>query len=122
MSFPFYISIQSALDPAREQASRISGRWLFYFAVLIGVFTLVIAALMAAIALRRHEAEVDETVRTDPRRQRRLGVAVTSALVVTTGILLMLLFVDFPTDRAMAAPAPDDALVIRIIGQQWWWQ
>ena len=51
------MNMQSVLAPAGVQAAEIERLWWVFLAVSIVVFVLVVAALTAAIARRRHTSE-----------------------------------------------------------------
>ena len=112
----------SALQPAAEQASRIAGLWWFYFLVLTGVFTLVVAALMIPIVKRRSMAKDEPAIAEPaPSQKRRMTTGVISAVVASVLIIFLLLGTDFVSANAVFAPPPDNALAISITGHQWWW-
>ena len=125
LSFSACSGSQSSLNPAGEQASRISGLWWFYLAVLVGVFTVVIAAMLIAVAIhwRRQEA-FSPGMLPEPlnaTREQQLTKVVVASVAATVVILFVLLFADFFTGRAVSSPAPKDAITINITGHQWWW-
>lgn len=111
---------QSVLAPAAEQASRISSLWWFYFAVLVGIYTLVLAALITGVVLRGRSGE--SVAGASESRERALSRAVWGATFATVVVLFVLLFADVFADREISSPAPEDALVITLTGQQWWWE
>lgn len=113
------------LDGASDKAGSISGLWWFYFAVLLGVFLLVIFALLGAVAVSWRRRDKQSAVRLQElksTRERNLSITVTAALVVTTLTLVALLLVDFTLQRRWSEPAPKDAMPVRITGHQWWWE
>jgi cytochrome c oxidase subunit 2 len=117
---------QTALDHAAQQGSRITGLWWFYFAVLIGVFTLVIAAMLTAVAMHRHSQEKSNASVpiqvSQPQHESRSYAVVLGATLVTVVILFGLLLMDVLADREVSSPAPENALVIKVTGHQWWWE
>jgi cytochrome c oxidase subunit II len=124
MSGPLAIIVaaQGMLEPAGDQASRIAGQWWFYFAVLTGVFTLVVAALIAAIVARRSRAETEPpNALARAGNDRRLATGVLSAVIATVVILFILLGSDFVTAREVFARPPADALPISLVSHRWWW-
>jgi cytochrome c oxidase subunit 2 len=59
----------------------------------------------------------------DPQpHQASLNVAVTLAVGATVVILFVLLVATVFTGRAIASPREDAAVVIDLIGHQWWWE
>lgn len=113
-----------ALDPAGPQAERISTLWWLYFWVTLLVYATVLLVVLAAVALRRRRAqESGGPIASPPARQvRRHTWIVSAAVVLTAATLLVLLFADFLTGRAIHALQERDPLSIRVTGHQWWWE
>jgi cytochrome c oxidase subunit II len=110
------------LQPAGDQASRIAGMWWFYLAVLVGVFTLVIAALVVGIVLRRarNGADAPNAV-VPPGKDRGLRTGVLSAVIATVVLVFILLGTDLFSSPSLFASAPADALPITLVAHRWWW-
>ncbi len=104
----------SALEPAGPQAGRIDAFWHFLWIASALVLLAVVVALLAA-AFRRRHAGVPEHASAATR------TAVTGAVGLTVVILLVFLGINFGTGRALTIP-PDDALLVRVTGKQWWWE
>jgi cytochrome c oxidase subunit 2 len=104
----------SALEPAGPQAGRIDALWHFLWIVSALVLLAVVAALLAA-AFRRRLNGVPQHSGAGTRS------AVTGAMGLTVLILLVFLGINFGTGRALTIP-PDDALLVRVTGKQWWWE
>jgi cytochrome c oxidase subunit 2 len=116
---------QSALAPAANNASRIHSLWWLYLIVLSIVWALVVAALLLGVWRARDVPPLEKTVPIVPPpsgTERWLTASVITALSATVAILLLLLFIDFFTSRAIAKPAPPGALQIKLTGHQWWWE
>jgi len=117
---------QTALDHAAEQGARITSLWWFYFAVLIGVFALVIAAMLTAVVIHRTGQLKDNASvpieQPESARERRIAVTIVGATVATILIMFGLLVADVFADRAVSSKAPDNAVVIKVTGHQWWWE
>ncbi len=111
--------VQSSLDPAGVQASRISGLWWFMLAVSTAVFVLVMAATAYAVMHRRRGVL---TMAEDARRERRIAVAVGAATGITVLTLFAFLIVNLSTERALASLPGDQAVAVKITGHQWWWE
>jgi cytochrome c oxidase subunit II len=108
-----WVGSHSALEPLGPQAARIHGLWRFMWIVAAVVFVAVMAMLVHAAAHRRRgdgEAAKERTMR------RAVGVATALTVVV----LIVFLALDFGTGRALTMP-PQEAVQIRVIGHQWWW-
>jgi cytochrome c oxidase subunit II len=120
-------TLQSAFDPAGTQSRHIYSLWKLYLSV--GVATYVITMLFILVAIRRkrrHAATiVPEPVQIipEPRREKRMTTVVSVSLGITTIILLILMFAEFSTTRAIAGLAGDPSpMKIRITARQWWWE
>ncbi|HEX2091758.1 MAG TPA: cytochrome c oxidase subunit II [Longimicrobiaceae bacterium] len=108
----------SAAHPAGPQAERIGE--LAWFLVVAGsaVFLAVTGFLLYAL-WRGHRREEGAA---GPEAERRMTRWVVGSVAATTLILLATLLHNLYTGRALAAFADPDALTIRVIGQQWWWE
>ncbi|HEX6898400.1 MAG TPA: cytochrome c oxidase subunit II [Thermoanaerobaculia bacterium] len=113
---------QSALDPAGPQAERIGDVWWLMFWVCAVVMALVTLALLGGLlhARRRRESEAPQPIA--PESHRRMTWVVSGALATTAVILLVLLAASVSTGRALGSLTSPDALVIEVIGRQWWWE
>lgn len=109
--------VQSALDPAGPQASRIGKLWWFLFAVCLAVYACVVGFLLYAVLRSRRpdaaSAEADV--------ERRMNIVVTGAVIGTAVILFVFLIVSVVTGRAVSA-LPNNAVTIEVVGHQWWWE
>ncbi|HEX6644048.1 MAG TPA: cytochrome c oxidase subunit II [Gemmatimonadales bacterium] len=103
----------SALDPFGPQAGRVHSLWQFLWIVAALVLLAVVVTLLLATFRRRGEAPEEAGPRTRS--------AVATAVAGTVAVLLVFLGVNFATGRAVTLP-PDDALLLRITGHQWWWE
>ena len=107
--------IQSALDAAGIQASRIELLWWIMFWVSTAVFIAVMVAIVVALWRGSSKRE--------PRpSERTLARAVIAATVVTVVTLIGLLVASVATGRAVASLTSSDPLTIRVTGYQWWWK
>jgi cytochrome c oxidase subunit 2 len=107
--------IQSPLDPAGPQAASIAVLSWVFFAVCAVVYVLTIGALLWAIFRRRRPA--DDTA----EASRRLGVGVAAAAGMTALILVALAITDAAAQRRISMSPPPDAMLIEVVGHQWWW-
>jgi cytochrome c oxidase subunit II len=109
----------SALDPGGPQAALIRDRlWDPMYATAVVTFVLVVAALMWAVFRRRSPGEESD----DPRREPVMRRAVGLAAAVTVVVLFVFLVADVAAGRVVTATPGDDAIQIRVIGHQWWWE
>ena len=112
-------AMQSALDPAGQQAARIDWLWWLIFGVCTAVYILVMGGLAAAL-WRRHRPE--DAPPTEPRRERRIGGVVASCVGVTVAILLVFLVASYSVDSALFTAPDSPSVQIEVTGHQWWWE
>src|SRR5215213_7851234 len=99
--------LQSAMDPAGTQSRHISHVWWFY--LWVGVGTYVISMIFVLLAVRRRRVTTNDVLappvimQPEPMRERRLTMVVSASLALTTIILIVLMFAEFSTTRAIAA-------------------
>jgi cytochrome c oxidase subunit 2 len=121
-----YGGTQSVLEPAGIQAERISALWWMMLAICSTVFIAVVAAVVhAVIGARRQRRAVrssEPIVRPDPAREKRMSSVVIGATALTTIILLVILFSDYSTGRALDSLESEGELAIIVTGHQWWWE
>ena len=114
------------LNPAADQAARINREWWLFLVVLGGVWGMVMTALIAASFHRQNDASNEPAMPAPvPIHQGRelwITVGVAGAVAMTALILFVLLFADFVANREASSRAPADAMTIRLIGHQWWWE
>ena len=106
--------LQSALHPASAQAARIEVLWWVLFWICAIVYVLVAGAVL--LAVRRARSSSPE--RPDEGRLVRM---VSGATAVTIAVLFGLLAASVWTGRTIAAGDPQQAVLIKVVGQQWWW-
>src|SRR5438128_2260518 len=81
---------QSSLNPAGEQARDISNLWWLYCVVLVAIYLAVFVFFLLAVF--RNEPESSEPIlNPDPKRERRLTVAVSAFVGVTIATLFVFL-------------------------------
>jgi cytochrome c oxidase subunit II len=107
--------IQYVLDPAGPQAALIESHWWEMFWVCTAVFVLVIVATALAVARGR-------SAHGDRPSERSLRTGVAAATASTVLILFGLLVSGVVTGRALARLSSENALVVEVVGYQWWWQ
>jgi cytochrome c oxidase subunit II len=78
----------------------------------------VVLALLLG-AFRRRGGETPET---DPRRERSLTTAVSVATALTVLILFGFLVYDVAVGRQLTRGFGKEALQVRVVGHQWWWE
>ncbi len=108
----------SVLNPSSPQTRLIDRLWDAMYVVSAVVFVLVVLALLLS-AFRRRDSEVAAT---DPGGERSLTTAVSIATAVTVLILFGFLVYDVAVGRQLTRGLGKDALQVRVIGHQWWWE
>lgn len=113
------VPIPNILDPASPQAEEIAG--LFWLVIGFSVFVMaIVVAFMAAgiiggLRERNHDEEPPQT-----HGNLKLEVAWTVIPLLILAILLV------PTLGSIynldAIAAPDDAIEVNVVGQQFWWE
>jgi cytochrome c oxidase subunit 2 len=109
----------TTLAPKSDFASLSHGIFLQILWWDLGIFAVVAIVLVLAIARFRERAPqvLPAQVRGNPRLE----------LIWTLAPVVVLTFIAFPTVsavfRTQAAPSPTaDALRVRVVGHQWWWE
>ncbi len=104
--------VQSALDPAADEAARLATLSIVLFvggaAIFVAVTALVLYAIFAPPARRRWLAD---------RRAILIG-----GIAVPIVVLTALLVYGFIVLRVAHAPASEGALRIEVVGEQYWWR
>jgi len=112
-------TIQSPLDPASPQAHDLNRLFWIFVAVLGAIWLAVMVAL--AVALRAPRPAGADPLATDRGRDRRFGIVITGLAVATGVMVLVLTGLSYAAQRRLFA-VEEDAVTIRVMGQQWWWQ
>jgi len=108
----------SVLNPSSPQTRLIDQLWDAMYLVSAIVFVLVVLALLLG-ALRRRGAEAPAT---DPGTERSLTMAVSIATALTVLILFGFLVYDVAVGRQLTRGFGKEALQVRVVGHQWWWE
>lgn len=107
--------LQSALEPASDQASGIAYLW---WAMFIGAI-IIFAAVMVVLGVGLWRARRSET---------RLSRIASRNLVITAGVAIPLLVLIFLVGgslllgKDLSAKPPEGAQSIEVIGWRWWWE
>ncbi len=110
---------EGTLDPQGPAAQSMAGLWWLMLALGLAVFV-IFAVVLAAGLFRRRPPEEAEPGTAAPSR--------VSALMVGAGVAFPLVVIGVvfaATVQAMrdvATTAPPGALVIDVVGHQWWWE
>jgi cytochrome c oxidase subunit 2 len=108
-------AVQSMLNPAGIQATRIERLWWIQFWICTAVFVAVMVAVVMAVRRGRSR-------QVDPPDERSLARAVIAATVATVVILIGVLVAAAATDRAIGSLVSPQPLAIDVTGYQWWWK
>jgi cytochrome c oxidase subunit II len=108
----------SVTHPVGPQAARLSEMTWVLTWLTTAVCVIVVGFLLYSLlhAHRRGNAVGGPAV------ERKLWWWVGGSVSATTVILFAILIYNLSTGRALAAFADPDALTIRVIGHQWWWE
>jgi cytochrome c oxidase subunit 2 len=118
--------MNEVLNAAGPQAAHIAALWQFTYWVCVGVFVAVMAALAWAIVqgVRRRSAieSAGPDLHSAASGDRRSGIAIGAGIAVSSLLLIVLLVASVMTDRALAQLPLANALEVRVIAHQWWWE
>ena len=106
-----------ALDPQGPAAAAIADLWWVMFALGAAVFAVVVGLLAAAL-VRRPPPTGDAPSETGGPR----GWIVGGGVIMPSIVLVVVLVATVSAMRFIPDRAPDDALVVEIVGHQWWWE
>ncbi len=109
--------VQSALDPAGDEAATIGDIWHLMLGVCGFMFALTMLFLAWAIVRGRRAREADAEARHEPA----LSLALHGWIALVVAGLAVLAIASFLVDRRLLAPATD-VLRVRVTGMQWWWR
>lgn len=107
----------STLDPASDSAGEIAS--LFYLVLVIAVVVFVLVEGLLIYAVFRYRRREDE----DEEPEQIHGNATLEILwTVIPAIIMVVLFVLTLRTLQAQTQTPEDAYVIRVYGQQWFWR
>lgn len=118
---PWRHNMQSVLNPAGPNTTRIEHLFWFFLAFCIAAFVLIIVYMgkgMHGHAKQTAPAPIME----DPEGDKAAKRGVIWAVVASTLALFLLLAATVRTSKANATPLGPDPVTIKLIGHQWWWQ
>lgn len=113
------MSNSDTLDPGGPVAREMAELWWVLLAM--GTVTFLIFAVMLGVGLFRRRGGADASDETVERRQRR-WVAGGGVVLPVVGVVAVLGFTLASMEAIPDDDIPDDALVIDVIGHQWWWE
>ena len=110
------------IEPAGPIAREIDDLWRFMLVLSIPAFLVFLVPLLVALGRRRAVEDGDQQASTDQRRALSPlwlyggGVALPALVVISVlGATLL-------TMRSTGEEAPEGALAVDVIGNQWWWE
>jgi cytochrome c oxidase subunit 2 len=112
---------QNALNPAGIQAAHIADLWHGTLWICGLVFVGVLVALGWAL-LRRGSKPIEEEPRLERQTERSAKVLVSAASILSIVLLVGLVTADVLTDHALSALPAANAVRVRVVGHQWWWE
>jgi cytochrome c oxidase subunit 2 len=104
--------VQSALDPAGDQAGGIAGLFWLFLGVLGAIYLLVLVLLVGALLGLRQPAATE----------RKLTGLLTAWAGGTAVIILGLTAFSYGTDAQITRLGDDAELTIEVTAKQFWWQ
>jgi cytochrome c oxidase subunit 2 len=119
-----HAGIQSSLDPAGIQASRINHLWWFFFWVCALVYGLVLLAVLFVAVARRRSTDLAPAAPFQPSSpsDHRTTRVVSTLVAATVLILFVFLMSEFFTGRRLYALNDPNPLKVKVTGRQWFWQ
>lgn len=115
--------VQSALDPAADQAAHTMDIWRLMLWICGGMYALVLVFLGWALWRARRALSggptPDGALSANERSLQRVLAGWTGLIVVG---LLVLAAGSFLVDRSLAMASTENALRVRVTGAQWWWK
>jgi cytochrome c oxidase subunit 2 len=110
---------QSALDPQGLQSDQIR-RTLFVFLIIAAIVWLAVLVVLGVVILRRKRA-ADHPLDLHESFEKLSGRIILGLGIATGVIVLGLSFVSYAGQRTVFAK-DENALTLKIIGHQWWWE
>lgn len=101
---------QSAVHPRGPAADSIATLWWFLLAVCTGVFTIVMALMVGAVASPRRGE-------TSPLGNRFIVIGgIVLPAIILVGMMI------YSLEATVALRMPETRLTVRVVGHQWWWE
>lgn len=114
----------SVFEPVSATAASIRDLFYMVLAITGGIFLVVEGALFYCVFKYRQSSDVDTaTAQTEPPQiygSRPVEVAWTVAPLLTVFVLFLVVFRSIMEVRK--DDPPPDAMVVDVIGRQWWWE
>ena len=112
---------QSALDPHGPNAASLASLF-WWFTGICGAIWLLVVIAMAIAVVRKLPAAGADPLALDAAAERRASIVTAVAVAATVAILTGFVASSYLVARSFADLGGDDALKVKIIGHQWWWE
>lgn len=115
---------QSALDAAGSEAASIQHLWWFFLILLGTIFVIVMILTLGALVRRQPASDrqlVEQHHWPSPETEHKLSRRVGTAVIATVLILFLLIVISVMTGKSIAPERAQNALVVTVLGNQWWW-
>lgn len=109
------------LDPVGPHATEISNLF-WWVAGINGVIWLVVVGLLLLVLRRRRTDALSEPAQPEERTERRLVIAVGSAVAFTALVLTVYVGLSYAVDRELLDLDKDPDMEIEVTAHQWWWE
>ena len=111
--------LAGALDPQGPVADSMAALWWFMFA--LGLLVFVGVTVVLVLGLFRKRAAPDP--RSDGPTPSRLGrMIVAGGVVMPVAVVSAVFAATVVAMRDVSRDVPPDALVVEVVGHQWWWE
>jgi cytochrome c oxidase subunit II len=111
--------LAQALDPEGPVADSAAGLWWLMLALAVGVF--VIFAVVLGVGLFR--ARPGDAPEAGPQPPDRFGPWLVGGGVALPLVVIAIVFAaTVHAMRDVPTTAPDGALIVEVVGHQWWWE
>jgi cytochrome c oxidase subunit 2 len=113
---------QDVLQPIGPQAAHIGHLWWLMLGVTSAVFVAVLLFLSTTLAKKSGAPEDRLPLPPDSAKEKRLAQGVGVAITISALLLFVLLVVSILTGKSLTGLRSKNALMIEVIGHQWWWE
>ena len=114
------LAADGSLDPQGPAARSIAELWWLMLALGVVVFALFAGLLVWGLFRRRPTPEAGEETEAPSNRPNRWLIG--GGVVMPVLVLIVVFGATVEAMRDVDPAAPGDALVVEIVGHQWWWE
>ncbi|MAO84784.1 MAG: cytochrome c oxidase subunit II [Myxococcales bacterium] len=112
-----YENDQSAVNPFSDSARMSDDLYMFILYLMTGVSILVAVLIIYAMVKFRYKGETER-----PKQVHGHTLLETTWTILPCFLLIAIMVPTTKTIFAQQSPPPGDALRIKVIGKQWWWE